>query len=108
MRGAHVYSCSLRSQVNMAHTKAGGTTKLGRDSQPKYLGVKKYDGEAVKPGDILIRQRGTKFVAGQNVKLGRDYTLYSISNGFVKFQDKRKIRFDGTRKYLKMVSVVPL
>jgi len=92
----------------MAHTKAGGTTKLGRDSQPKYLGVKKYDGEAVKPGDILIRQRGTKFVAGQNVKLGRDYTLYSISNGFVKFQDKRKIRFDGTRRDIKIINVVPL
>ena len=92
----------------MAHTKAGGTTKLGRDSQPKYLGVKKYDGEAVKPGDILIRQRGTKFVPGQNVKLGRDYTLYSISNGFVKFQDKRKIRFDGTRRDIKIINVVPL
>ena len=107
MRGAHVYSCSLRSQVNMAHTKAGGTTKLGRDSQPKYLGVKKYAGEAVKPGDILIRQRGTKVIAGQGVKLGRDYTLYSVSNGFVKFQDKRKVRFDGTKRYIKIINVVP-
>ena len=91
----------------MAHTKAGGTTKLGRDSQPKYLGVKKYAGEAVKPGDILIRQRGTKFAPGQNVKLGRDYTLYSVSNGFVKFQNKHKIRFDGTKRYIKIINVVP-
>ena len=90
----------------MAHTKAGGTTKLGRDSQPKYLGVKKYAGEAVKPGDILVRQRGTKFAPGHNVKLGRDYTLYSVSNGFVKFKDKYKTRFDGTRKLIKIVNVL--
>lgn len=90
----------------MAHTKAGGTTKLGRDSQPKYLGVKKYAGEAVKPGDILIRQRGTKFVPGQNVRLGSDYTLYSVSHGFVKFQDKRKTKFDGKKRFVKIVHVV--
>ena len=90
----------------MAHTKAGGTTKLGRDSQPKYLGVKKYDGESVKSGDILVRQRGTKFVPGQNVKLGRDYTLYAIDSGFVKFQDRHKTSFDGTRKFIKVVNVM--
>lgn len=91
----------------MAHTKAGGTTKLGRDSQPKYLGVKKYSGESVKPGDILIRQRGTKFAPGSNVKMGRDYTLYAISTGFVKFLDRSKVRFDGTRRNIKIVNVVP-
>ncbi|KKU51599.1 MAG: 50S ribosomal protein L27 [Candidatus Sungbacteria bacterium RIFCSPLOWO2_02_FULL_47_9] len=90
----------------MAHTKAGGTTKLGRDSQPKYLGVKRYSGEAVKPGEILVRQRGTKILPGKNVRTGSDYTLYAVRTGFVKFQNVRKTRFDGTKRYAKLVSVV--
>ncbi len=106
MPDAHVYSYSLRSQVNMAHTKAGGTTKLGRDSQPKYLGVKKYSGEAVRPGQILVRQRGTRILPGKNVRVGSDYTLYSVAQGFVKFQGIRKTRFDGTTRTARMVSVV--
>lgn len=90
----------------MAHTKATGSTKLGRDSGPKYLGVKKYDGEKVRPGDILVRQRGTKVRAGRNVKIGNDYTLYAGGAGFVKFLTKKKLNFDGTKRMVKVVNVI--
>jgi len=90
----------------MAHTKAIGTTRLGRDSQPKYLGVKLYDGQIAKPGDIIIRQRGTKFLAGKGVRLGSDYTIYSITNGKVKFTTKKKIKYDGSRRLVKVVNVI--
>jgi large subunit ribosomal protein L27 len=72
----------------MAHKKGVGSTKNGRDSKPKYLGVKKFGGEVVKAGNILVRQRGTKFNAGENVGMGRDHTLFALSAGIVKFQDK--------------------
>ena len=91
--------------TNMAHTKSGGSTKYGRDSQPKYLGVKKFDGERVNPGDIVIRQRGSKFLAGEGVRRGSDDTLYAIRPGVVKFVTKRKVRFDDTLRYAKMVSI---
>ncbi len=91
----------------MAHTKSGGTTKNVRDSQPKYLGVKLYAGEKAKPGSILVRQRGTKILAGKNVLIGKDDTLYSKINGIVKFSAKRKINFDGKKKVLPLVSVNP-
>lgn len=90
----------------MAHTKAGGSTKLGRDSQPKYLGVKRHDGERVKPGSILVRQRGTKVIAGLNVKRGGDDTLYAMKEGIAKFTTIRKIHFDGNILYAKKVTVV--
>ncbi len=69
----------------MAHKKAGGSTRNGRDSQSKRLGVKKYGGEFVKAGNILVRQRGTKFHAGQNVGCGRDHTLFATADGSVRF-----------------------
>lgn len=69
----------------MAHKKAGGSTRNGRDSNPKYLGVKKFGDEWVAAGNILVRQRGTRFHAGPNVGLGKDHTLFSKVNGFVKF-----------------------
>lgn len=72
----------------MAHKKAGGSTRNGRDSESKRLGVKKYGGEAVLAGNILIRQRGTKFHAGVNVGLGRDHTLFAKSEGKVVFEQK--------------------
>nr|YP_010619203.1 Ribosomal protein L27 [Amplisiphonia pacifica]WAX03216.1 Ribosomal protein L27 [Amplisiphonia pacifica] len=79
----------------MAHKKGSGSTKNGRDSNSKRLGVKKYGGEFVKPGQIIVRQRGGKFKVGQNVNQGKDYTIYSIINGIVKFEvynkNKRKI-----------------
>ncbi len=90
----------------MAHTKSSGASKYGRDSRPKYLGVKKSNGERVKVGDILIRQRGTKFLPGLGVKKGGDDTLFALKEGVVKFADIRKTRFDGSRRFAKMVSVV--
>ena len=78
----------------MAHKKAGGTTRNGRDSNPKYLGVKLYGGQACNAGNIIIRQRGTRFVAGSGVGLGRDHTLFALVDGVVEFKtkgaDKRK------------------
>jgi large subunit ribosomal protein L27 len=77
----------------MAHKKGGGSSRNGRDSNSKRLGVKRYDGELVTAGSILVRQRGTKFKPGHNVGLGRDHTIYSTMEGYVKFEtirDKRK------------------
>ena len=76
----------------MAHKKAGGSTRNGRDSQPKMLGVKRFGGQAVKTGEILVRQRGTKMRPGRNVGLGRDFTLFSLVDGVVKFEwfDKKR------------------
>lgn len=73
----------------MAHKKGLGSSKNGRDSNSKRLGVKKFGGELVQPGSILLRQRGTKFLPGANVGLGTDYTIYSLINGHVKFTDKK-------------------
>jgi large subunit ribosomal protein L27 len=72
----------------MAHKKAGGSTRNGRDSESKRLGVKRYGGEAVLAGNILIRQRGTRVHAGLNVQVGRDHTLFATSDGKVKFEVK--------------------
>nr|YP_010619011.1 Ribosomal protein L27 [Pterosiphonia complanata]WAX03024.1 Ribosomal protein L27 [Pterosiphonia complanata] len=82
----------------MAHKKGSGSTKNGRDSNSKKLGVKKYGGEIVKPGQIIVRQRGSKFKLGTNVNQGKDYTIYSIVNGVVQFEvykkNKRRISVD--------------
>lgn len=72
----------------MAHKKAGGSTRNGRDSNPKYLGVKKFGGEVVLAGNIIVRQRGTRFRAGENVGVGRDHTLFALEDGRVKFESK--------------------
>ena len=77
----------------MASKKAAGSTKNGRDSQSKRLGVKRFGGQPVKPGMILIRQRGTKFLVGTNVKMGRDHTIYSVIEGAVKFERVSKLKF---------------
>lgn len=74
----------------MAHKKAGGSTRNGRDSNPKYLGVKKFGGQFVLAGNILIRQRGTRFHPGANVGLGRDHTLFALTDGNVRFETKGK------------------
>ncbi len=91
----------------MAHKKSAGTTKNGRDSNPKYLGVKKFGGQHVIPGNIIIRQRGTSFLPGTGVSLGKDYTIYAMMPGVVKFTTKRKTGFNGERRIVKVVSVVP-
>lgn len=90
----------------MATTKSAGSTKLGRDSQPKYLGVKLYQGQKAKSGSIIIRQRGTKFIPGRNVSRGKDDTLYAVKTGVVKFKTKIKTNFDGNKKLIKVVEVV--
>ena len=72
----------------MAHKKAGGSTRNGRDSAGRRLGVKKYGGEKVIPGNIIIRQRGTKFHPGRNVSMGKDHTIFAISEGYVNFRKK--------------------
>ncbi len=85
----------------MAHKKSGGSAKNGRDSQSKRLGVKRFDGELVLPGTIIVRQRGTRIHPGLNVGLGRDFTIFAKSEGRVTFQPYRK---DGRKK----VSVLPI
>lgn len=72
----------------MAHKKAGGSTRNGRDSNPKYLGVKRFGGESVLAGNIIVRQRGTRFHAGANVGVGRDHTLFALADGTVKFETR--------------------
>lgn len=91
----------------MAHKKAGGSTSLGRDSQSKRLGVKLQDGEYAKPGAIIIRQRGTKYHAGENVKIGKDHTLFSTVLGIVKFTTRKLKKFNNKLKETKIVSVLP-
>ena len=90
----------------MAHTKAGGSTKNLRDSQPKYLGIKLFAGETAKPRAILVRQRGTKFVPGAGVRIGKDDTIYAVKNGLVKYELKRKVGFSGIKKSVHKVSVI--
>ncbi len=90
----------------MAHKKAGGSVRLGRDSNPQYLGVKVGDGQTVKPGQIITRQRGTKIRPGKNVKKGKDDTLYSVAHGVVKFTQKKMVRFDGSLKKAKFANVI--
>ena len=72
----------------MAHKKAGGSTRYGRDSAGRRLGIKKFGGEAVVPGNIIVRQRGTKFYPGRNVSIGKDHTLFALTEGFVSFSKK--------------------
>ncbi len=89
----------------MAKTKSAGTVKTGRDSRPKYLGVKLHGGEKVKTGNIIVKQRGSKFLAGKNVKKGKDDTLYAAKDGTITFATKRKTGFDGKQRKVKVVSV---
>ncbi len=90
----------------MATKKAAGTAKNLRDSQPKYLGVKKTAGQDVKTGQVIVRQRGTKIEAGKNVYVGKDHTLYASKDGKVSFRDMRKVCFDGSKVSKKAVDVV--
>lgn len=90
----------------MAHRKAGGTARNLRDSNPKYLGTKLYDGQAAQPGSVIIRQRGTRILAGKNVRVGKDHTLFADASGTIKFTTKRKMKFDGTVSNKKVVNVI--
>ncbi len=91
----------------MATTKAAGTAKNLNDSNPKYLGVKRGDGSSVGIGEIIVRQRGTKIMAGRNIGIGKDHTLFSLIKGFVKFSTKRKGDFDGRTTVRSSVEIVP-
>ncbi|TKJ29150.1 MAG: 50S ribosomal protein L27 [Chloroflexi bacterium B3_Chlor] len=83
----------------MAHKKGGGSSRNGRDSAGRRLGVKRYDGQKVRSGTIIIRQRGSTFYPGENVQMGKDYTLFSVIDGFVKFERASRLK--------KRVSVYP-
>ncbi len=89
----------------MATKKAGGAVRLGRDSNPQYLGVKVGDGQRVHSGMILVRQRGTRIHPGQNVRRAVDDTLFAVASGSVQFQTKKRKRFDGKLKTAKYVHV---
>ena len=89
----------------MAHRKAGGSTALGRDSVSKRLGVKKFGGEKITPGQIIVRQRGTKFKPGKNVKRAEDDTLFALKAGAVKFTTKKIKSFTGRLVSKKVISV---
>ena len=84
----------------MAHKKAGGSSRNGRDSESKRLGVKRFGGESVLAGNIIVRQRGTKFHAGDNVRLGKDHTLFALAEGKVKFE----VKGPNNRKYVSIVA----
>lgn len=90
----------------MAHRKAGGTAKNLRDSNPKYLGTKLHDGEKAQKGSVIVRQRGTVILAGTNVGLGKDHTLFALKDGTVKFGSKRKSNFSGVNTRRKIVHVI--
>lgn len=90
----------------MASTKAGGSTKNLRDSNPKFLGVKRANGQKVKVGEVIVRQRGTKILAGENIRVGKDHTLFAGKGGTVKFTERRKKRFDGKVVRKKVANVI--
>lgn len=89
----------------MAKTKTKGATKLGRDSLPKYLGVKLFEGQGARAGMIIVRQRGTKFRPGKNVRKGADDTLYAKKSGTVRFETKQIRRFDRSQRRTKVVNI---
>lgn len=90
----------------MAHKKAGGSAKNLTDSKPKYLGTKLYAGEIAKPGCIIIRQRGTVILPGENTKIGKDHTIFAVKEGKIKFSSKRTVGFNGKTKKKVVVNVI--
>lgn len=90
----------------MAHKKQGAASKNLTDSNAQYLGTKLYDGQHATAGAIIVRQRGTKIMAGANVGVGKDHTLYALKEGTVKFGNKRKLNFDGTTSVRKAAHIV--
>lgn len=91
----------------MAHTKSLGSTKLGRDSESKRLGIKINQGQIAKAGQIILRQRGNRYLTGKNVRRAGDDTLYAGLTGVVHYKQTKKTNFNGTRRYAKIVSLVP-
>ncbi|KKW15994.1 MAG: 50S ribosomal protein L27 [Parcubacteria group bacterium GW2011_GWA2_50_10b] len=91
----------------MAHKKSAGTTKNGRDSNPKYLGIKVTPGDRAKVGSVLVRQRGTDVLPGAGVSMGKDHTIFAMKEGVVSMSHKRKIHFDNSVVRKKVISVLP-
>lgn len=89
----------------MAHTKAGGSTRLGRDSNAQRLGIKKYGDQTVKAGNIILKQRGSRYRCGENTKKGKDDTIFATKSGKVKFLKKKIRKFTGKLEYAQIVSV---
>jgi len=89
----------------MAHKKAGGSTRLGRDSNAQRLGIKLYDGETAKVGSIIVRQRGTRYRAGKNTAVAKDDSIFAIAPGKVKFNKKQVKKFTGTLEHAQIISV---
>ncbi|MEO5635368.1 MAG: 50S ribosomal protein L27 [Candidatus Paceibacterota bacterium] len=90
----------------MAHRKAGGTAKNLRDSNPKYLGIKVSDGQKAQHGSIIVRQRGSVFMAGNGVSIGKDHTIFALKDGTVKFGSRRKTSFNGKSVVKKVVHII--
>ena len=90
----------------MAHKKAGGSTRLGRDSNPQYLGVKLYGGQSVQAGNIIVRQRGTKFHPGVNVKRAKDDSLFALKSGIIEFKTKKVPNFTGKLQRRTFIHVI--
>lgn len=90
----------------MAHKKAGGSSKNGRDSNAKRHGIKLFGGQTVKAGAIIVRQKGTKWHAGEGVSLGRDFTIFATQDGVVEFAKKKQLKFDGNKRVDTLVNVV--
>ena len=90
----------------MSHKKAGGSAKNLRDSGPQYLGTKLYDGQSAKIGFIVVRQRGTRILAGKNIGTGKDHTLFALKDGKIKFTEKRKTKFDGSIRRRKVAKII--
>lgn len=90
----------------MAHKKAGGSTSYGRDSHGQRLGIKLYGGEKVRPGMVIIRQRGAKYFEGENVKRGGDDTLYAMKEGVIRFRPKKQPAFTGKMRGIMVVDVI--
>ncbi|HLD28049.1 MAG TPA: 50S ribosomal protein L27 [Patescibacteria group bacterium] len=89
----------------MAHKKAGGSTRLGRDSNAQRLGIKLSGGQHAKPGAIILRQRGTRYRSGDNTRLGKDDTIFATAQGIIKFNKKKVKKYDGRLEYAQIVSV---
>ena len=90
----------------MAHRKAGGSAKNLRDSNPKYLGIKVNNGQKIKKGGIIVKQRGTKFIAGKNTKVSKDHSIFALADGTVNYSNKRKKSYDNKIVTRKLVSVL--
>ncbi len=90
----------------MAHTKQKGSSKNARESASQRLGVKLFGGQIARPGNVIIRQRGTKYVPGFGVRIGGDDTIYAIKEGKINFKTKKIIKFDGSKKIISEVSII--